>query len=78
MCKLSKERDSFQNWSFIACDYPSMMKMCEEGYKTFIYACITLLLGKRDYSYIYLAKVKKVLFDGLSQFVATKLTFSEI
>ena len=41
-------------------DYLSIMKIGEEGHKTFTYACMSLLLiVKGDCSYIYLAKVKK-------------------
>ena len=41
-------------------DYLSIMKIGEEGHKTFTYGCMSLLpIVKGDCSYIYLAKVKK-------------------
>ena len=49
--------------AFIACDFLSIMKIGEEGHKTFTYANITLLLKvKRENSYTNQANLKKVRF----------------
>ena len=67
------KRCIYKNSIFIACDYLLNIKINEESQKTFTRACITLLPRiKRDYSYIYLAKAKKVHFEGFSP-LASKL-----
>ena len=46
------------------------MQIGEEGHKAFTYTCMTFLRRyKRNYSKIYLAKVKKCFFECFSQFV---------
>ena len=49
---------------FIACDFLSIMKIGEEGHKTFTYACIIIMLPrvKREKFNINQANVKKVCF----------------
>ena len=46
---LLMKRSINKNSIFIACDYISITKICEEGHKTFNYFCITLLFRiKKD------------------------------
>ena len=54
-----------QKFIFIACDYLSIVKIGVVCHKTFTNAFIILLPWvKREHSYTYLAKVKKVHFWG--------------
>ena len=68
------KRRIYKTLIFLACDYLSITKIVKEGLNIFTYAYVTLLLQiKRKNPYIYQAKVKKCIFDGLSQFVTKKV-----
>ena len=58
----------------------SIMKIeCGYGPNTLADACITLMLKVNcDCAYVYLAKVKKCIFEGFSQFCGYKFHISEI
>ena len=60
---ISNEELCLEKLVFIACDFMSIMKIGEEGHKTFTYACITLLPRvKRENSYINQPNLRKSVF----------------